>query len=108
MYTTHAYGVGEAPAEPSMWDSFLKLGTSAVTTGFNIYNRVTTLTQQQKATADAKAQAAQMAQYSATYAQQQQALALQNPGIMGSMGGWTVPLLIGGAALVGFMVLKRK
>lgn len=115
MYTHHMNGLGEEPAaaEPSLWDSILKVGTSAVTTGFNIYNKVQTLTQQKKATAAAQTQAAQLAQYSAMYGQ---------PMIPGQPGygqpmygqqsdffsGWTIPLLVAGVAVVGVVLMKRK
>jgi hypothetical protein len=122
MYTHHTNGLGEEPAaaEPSMWDSFSKLLTTGVSAGFNIYNRVQNLTAQQKATAQAQAQAKQLAQYSTMYGQPQvigpNGLPMTNTygqpqyGQPQSdfLGGWTMPLLLAGAAVIGVVLWKRK
>lgn len=124
MYTHYMHGLGEDPvavAEPSLWDNILKIGTTAVSTGFNIYNRVQNLTAQQKAAAAAKTQAEQLAQYSAMYGarpvpgQPGQPIYGQPIGqtVYGQQqsdffSGWTIPLLVAGAAVVGFVMLKRK
>jgi hypothetical protein len=120
MYAHHSNGLGEDPiaAEPSMWDSFSKLLTTGVSAGFNIYNRVQNLTAQQKATAQAQAQAKQMQQYAMVYGQPQGQTVMgpggqlipyqQAYGQQDFFSGWTIPLLLAGAAVVGVVILKRK
>jgi len=120
VYNIHTNGLGEdpAPAEPSMWDNILKLGTNVVTQGFNIYNRVQNLTQQQKQTQAAQAQATMMRQYyggmplvpgQPGYGQPLQP-AYGQPGYGQSdfFSGWTIPLLLAGAAVVGVVILRKK
>lgn len=116
MYTHHAVGLGEtpAPAEESFGTSFLNLLKTGVTTGFSLYNKVTTMTQQQKAAAAAQQQAQQMAQYAQMYGQQPMLPGQVRPGTQPYTGqsdffsGWTIPLLLAGAAVVGVVILKRK
>lgn len=122
MYNSHANGLGEVPAaaEPSLWDSFANLLTKGATAGFNIYNKVQTMTQQQKAATAAQEQAKQMAAYAQIYGQ-------PTPGVIPGrpmygqptygqaygqssdfLGGWTMPLLIGSVAIAGIFLLKKK
>lgn len=119
MYTGDHLALGEVPAEPSspsLWDSLLNLGSKAVTTGFNIYNRVQNIQQTQKQTA-AMNQAAQIATQT-NYALTQPMTGVQAGTVPvntiryqaggGIMDGWTLPLLAMGAAVVGFVALRRK
>lgn len=120
MYMHHSTGLGEdavAAAEPSIWDSLSKVLTTGVTAGFNIYNKVQNLTQQQKAASAAQTQAAQLQQYAAMYGQQpiQGQLLPGQPGYGQPMqqqsdffSGWTIPLLLAGVAAVGIFMYKRK
>lgn len=120
MYTHHAVGLGETPAvsEPGFGESFLNLLKTGVSTGFSIYNKVTTMTQQQKAAAAAQQQAQQMAQYAQMYGQQPLLQGQVRPGTQpygqpytgqsDFFSGWTIPLLLAGAAVVGVVVFKRK
>lgn len=105
MYNVHTNGLGEDPvaAEPSMWDNILKLGTNVVTSGFNIYNKVQNLTQQQKQTATAQTQV-QLAQQAYMRPQLQPVYGQQSD----FFSGWTIPLLVAGVAVVGFIALRRK
>ena len=119
MYNMHTNGLGEDPvaAEPSMWDNILKIGTNVVTQGFNIYNKVQNLTQQQKQTAAAQAQAKLMQQI---YGQPLLPGQVPGPGQLQPMygqpgygqsdffSGWTIPLLVAGAAVVGVVLMRRK
>ena len=115
MYTADMHGLGQAPeptAAPSLWDSFGNLLSKGVSAGFNIYNRVQTLQAQKQQTALANQQAQQVA---AMYTYGMTAPTSGVPGVMmmsrpsGSMfDGWTIPLLVAGAAAVVFVVVKRK
>lgn len=119
MYTHHMNGLGEEPAaaSPSLWDSFSNLLTKGVSAGFNIYNKVQNLTTQQKAATVAQQQAQQLAQYTAMYGRQpvpgQPAYGQPVPFYPGQQpagffDGWTMPLLLAGAAVVGVVLLRRK
>lgn len=121
MYNVHGNGLGEAPptAEPSLWDNVSSILTKGVSAGFNIYNKVQNLTQQKKAAAEAQTQAQQLAQYSAMYGRPQPGQVMVS-GQLAPMyqtqysqssdffSGWTMPLLIAGAAIVGVVLFKRK
>lgn len=121
MYTHHAVGLGEdavAAAAPTFGSGFLDLLKTGVATGFSIYNKVTTMTQQQKAAATAQQQAQQMAQYAQMYGQQPLLQGQVRPGTQqygqvpggqaDMFSGWTIPLLLAGVAVVGVVILKRK
>lgn len=116
MYTGDHLALGEAPPEPaapSLWDSFANIASKAVTTGFNIYNRVQNIQQ----TKQQNQQAAQIAaQYTTALTQPMtgvqagtvpvNVVRYQSSGSV--MDGWTLPLLAMGAAVIGFVALKRK
>lgn len=120
MYTGDHLALGEAPPEPaapSLWDSFANLASKAVSTGFNIYNKVQNIQQTNKSTAALNQQAAQIAA-ATNYALTQPMTGVQAntvpvnvvryPSSGGVMDGWTFPLLAMGAAVIGFVALRRK
>ena len=121
MYTHHAVGLGEVAvttAEPTFGGGFLDLLKTGISTGFSLYNKVTTMTQQQKAAATAQQQAQQMAQYAAMYGQQPLLQGQVRPGTQqygqvyssqsDLFSGWTIPLLLAGVAVIGVVIFKRK
>lgn len=112
MYTVHDASLGATPtqSEPSLWDSFSNLVSSGVTAGFNIYNKVQQVSQQQKATTALKAQAAAAPMYAVAHPGAQSGIVYaQGQASGGSMlDGWTVPLLFGSGALVILMIALKK
>lgn len=112
MYNLHSNGLGEEPAqaEPSIWDNLLKIGTNVVSTGFNIYNKVQNLQQQKAQTVAAQQQVALMQSYGAMQPMAGQPLQPMygQPAQSDFFSGWTIPLLLAGAAVVGVVVMRRK
>jgi len=119
MYTGDHLALGEVPTteqSPSLWASFENLASKAVTAGFNIYNRVQNIQQQKQQTAEMNKQAKQVAQ-AYQYALTQPMTGVQAGTVpvntvryasSSIMDGWTLPLLAMGAAVVGFVALRRK
>jgi len=115
MYTEEHLGLGQAPpapAAPSLWESFANIISGGVSAGFNIYNRVAQIKSQKEQTKQAQQMAAMYA-YGVNPQLSPYGSTPLNPTMMrypqpSMSDGWTIPLLIAGAATIGFVVLKRK
>jgi len=119
MYTAEDLGLGQTPpaeTAPSLWDSFANVIGKGVSAGFNIYNRVQNIQAQRQQTNLANQQAQQIAAMY-TYGTTQPTSGV--PGVVAPgtiqmyrqssmFDGWTIPLLVAGAATIGFVLLKRK
>ena len=106
-------GETPAPSSPSLWDSFSNLVSTGVNAGFNMYNKVQQVKIQQQQTAAVQ----NMARQYGTMAYTQPMTGVQ-PGMIayspyqssgggGLLSGWTLPVIVGGGALVLILALRK-
>lgn len=111
MYNVHSTMLGEAPpakSEPSFLDTLGNFITTGVNAGFNIYNKVQQVSLAQKQTTQLKAATAQPYPVGVTAPMtgvQPSMISYINQA--SPLGGYTIPVIVGGGALLLILALKK-